>query len=937
MKKRIIALILVVVMSVLALVGCGEYKYWDANLDKFTSVDTKAFLEALKNLVIEDEDEFSTDPVKREKELHDIVLRSLLNADNADTEEYKEGIADYADALYFCYYAKYIDDDGVEHIFNVPKTDGKTDYVILPANKVFLQFGINENTENPLFAAVEAAFADKNIKDYIYSLDTTNDGTLKVAAGDKVLLTFTYTDAEGVQKTISNIYVTIPTADPAETETADENDLKSVADLKFFETFLWNLVDKTVGKELTGTANKFEYTLPAAPAEQDGEEESEPASVTYTKVTVVGVASGEAVNVKVEFPDEDKKELTDLFGNKVDVKGKEVEYFVFPTHIKKVDYVKIDENSTKADYIKNATAILTVFYGSASVQDLVDENGKTTGEKVGALDIFSNEEYKIKYTNDEGEEETKTFKEIMEQFAELQETYEEAKATYDKAVSEYEDAKELLESVQKKYDDAEAALANARKTLEDYKAAKQAVTDAVAALDAYKAENPEAGEGDAELEALEAAVAAAKTAFEELTDLKAEDYTDAKADEKIKLAEDAVAERNEEFNGDPDDEDDTGIVGELADAKADLEDACELLYGHVNADGDLYCDNCGAEDQEICGAEGHLDSDEDCICDTCGAGFNHVDADNNCVCDRESCKAKLTDKHIDNSDPKDCKCDNCNAAMEHVDSDDGKCDNCQAEFTASDDKSIEAAFNDALAERDAYLTEKVLSEDYKNEADETKGFAETIVSEFDENVYDVLENTYFTAINNKVMKEAYKVIDKYITVDRDKLPRKAVNEIYKKIYEGHKYDFFMSASYADSTYNYYETYEGDFEAYLMIKTGTDTFKAAKAALKEEAKDDVEQIVKIYKAAQILNVVYTEEEFEVDYEKEYNETTALIYEYYYGMEYMTEQDLHIAKQADKLFGHLFATNKTDDKVDVDDATLTFSYKNISYTIKAEAEE
>ncbi len=893
MKKRIIALILVVVMSVLALAGCGEYKYWDANLDKFTSADTQALLNALKNIVVEDEDEFSTDPAKREQELHDIVLRSLLNADNASTEDFKEGIADYADALYFCYYAKYVDDDGVEHIFNVPKTDGKTDYLILPSNKINLQFGINENAESPLFSAVEEAFKDKDIKDYVYSLDTTKDGTLKVAAGDKVLLNFTYTDAEGVQKTISNIYVTIPSADPAETETPDATELKSVADLKYFETFLWNLVGKTVGKEITGSDNNFEYTLSAVTPKEGEGEDAKPAKVTYTKVTVVGVASGEATSVKVEFPDEDKKEMTDLFGNKVDVKGKEVEYFIFPTSIRKVDYVKIDENSTKTDYINNATIILTVFYGSASIQDLTDENGKTTGEKIGALDIFTNEDYKLTYKNDKGEDETKTFKEIMEKFVELQKAYEEAKKTYDKAVSEYDEAKELLDSVQKKYDDAVKALETAEKTLADYKAAKKLVDEAVG----------------------EEAIAAAKAAFESLTGLKAGEY-DTKAESKIKDAEDFVKQNEESLNGDPEDEEDTGIAGELEDAKADFQDACEVLYGHANEDGDLYCDKCGAVDKAVCGAQGHIDEDDDCKCDTCGADYNHVD----------------------NSDPKDCKCDKCKATMEHVDADDdGKCDNCTKEFTAEEEKSAETAYNEALAERDAYLTEKVLSEDYKNEAGETKGFAETIVSEFDENVYEVLENTYFTAINNKIMKEVYKAIDKYITVDRDKLPRKAVKEIYEKIYEGHKYDFFMSASYADSTYNYYETYEGDFEAYLMIKTGTDTFKSAKAALKEEAKDYVEQIVKIYKAAEILNVVYTEEEFEADYEEEYNETTALIWEYYYGVEYMTEQDLHIARQADKLFAYLFETNKTDDRIDVDETTLTFSYKHISYTIKAEAEE
>ena len=50
MKKRITALILVVVMSALALFGCGEYDYADADLNEFSSVNVAALKNALKNI-----------------------------------------------------------------------------------------------------------------------------------------------------------------------------------------------------------------------------------------------------------------------------------------------------------------------------------------------------------------------------------------------------------------------------------------------------------------------------------------------------------------------------------------------------------------------------------------------------------------------------------------------------------------------------------------------------------------------------------------------------------------------------------------------------------------------------------------------------------------------------------------------------------------------
>ena len=56
MKKRITALILVVVMSVLSLFGCGEYDYADADLNEFSSVNVAALKNALKNIVIDDEE-----------------------------------------------------------------------------------------------------------------------------------------------------------------------------------------------------------------------------------------------------------------------------------------------------------------------------------------------------------------------------------------------------------------------------------------------------------------------------------------------------------------------------------------------------------------------------------------------------------------------------------------------------------------------------------------------------------------------------------------------------------------------------------------------------------------------------------------------------------------------------------------------------------------
>ena len=93
---------------------------------------------------------------------------------------------------------------------------------------------------------------------------------------------------------------------------------------------------------------------------------------------------GKAEVLSITYSDDEAKKLDDILGEEIDLKGKDVTCYVYPTHVKKVDYVNLDENSTTEDYQTNVKALLTVFYGSAVLQS-VDENGKELTEKVGVL------------------------------------------------------------------------------------------------------------------------------------------------------------------------------------------------------------------------------------------------------------------------------------------------------------------------------------------------------------------------------------------------------------------------------------------------------------------------------------------------------------------------------------------------------------------------
>ena len=191
----------------------------------------------------------------------------------------------------------------------------------------------------------------------------------------------------------------------------------------------------------------------------------------------------------------------------------------------------------------------------------------------------------------------------------------------------------------------------------------------------------------------------------------------------------------------------------------------------------------------------------------------------------------------------------------------------------------------------------------------------------------------------------------HIEVKSDKLPKKAVNEVYEKLYEEHKRKFFLSAS-LDSETAEYTTFGGDFEKYLMNKTSTDSYRDAKKALKDEARGYVATVVRIYRAAQLFKLVYTNAEFKEDHDKsEYNYKYREDYEayvaymaqmyagyglsaYYYDAEDMaTKQDIMIAEQLAKLFDGLLACDRDEDGKPVfENGKFKYNSGFIGYTIK-----
>lgn len=97
------------------------------------------------------------------------------------------------------------------------------------------------------------------------------------------------------------------------------------------------------------------------------------------------------------------------------------------------------------------------------------------------------------------------------------------------------------------------------------------------------------------------------------------------------------------------------------------------LNGHIDSDGDFYCDECKAVVEPNCEPGKHIDKNDNGVCDFCDAIGHQERSDGKC----DHC-----DECMDHRDVNvDGVCDNCGACLEHMDENgDWLCDRCGAEM-----------------------------------------------------------------------------------------------------------------------------------------------------------------------------------------------------------------------------------------------------------------
>ena len=226
MKKRIIALVLVVVMSVLTLASCGSFNFAKEDLSAYATFDYATFKEALKKIVL-DEGDFSFTTVEETRQakvtkavyekIADAIVAASKEEDRKDNDEAdKDYILGGGDVLYYVYYAE--DKDGNVYFTSEMKESAitasstKADHVIKLGAidtedkdddeiKKLIKENLVENAKlsEYVYSMVLADELQKNAEEDLKETkpDATADeikaakeAAIKVKAGDKIVISY---------------------------------------------------------------------------------------------------------------------------------------------------------------------------------------------------------------------------------------------------------------------------------------------------------------------------------------------------------------------------------------------------------------------------------------------------------------------------------------------------------------------------------------------------------------------------------------------------------------------------------------------------------------------------------------------------------------------------------------------------------------------------
>ncbi len=343
MKKRIIALILAVVMSLLTLSSCSNsFDFAEENLDAYAEFDVEKFLEDLQKLEIED-GEFTTDADTREKLVAAKIYNTIVDKIIAQTKEEdrlgKDDELTEGDVLYFVYYAKDADGNvffGSDmNVSTITASSTKANHVVKlddyleGDSKEFFKL-IAENlkdgklnpykmlTKAELEADAEEALKETKPEATKEEITAAKAEAIKVKAGDKIYISYTRT----YTTTVDGNEVTI--TEKAAYEQISLDDKNASAITNNLATAILGATTAAVGGTVV-TANPIEIT-------------DNDVKYTYKDVKVLWKVETEGDPIAVfEYTpyDSDKNVAPDSIYSstkKVNLKDKALTYYVYPVY-----------------------------------------------------------------------------------------------------------------------------------------------------------------------------------------------------------------------------------------------------------------------------------------------------------------------------------------------------------------------------------------------------------------------------------------------------------------------------------------------------------------------------------------------------------------------------------------------------------------------------
>ena len=881
MKKRIISLFLVIVMSVLVLTGCA-YNFSKKDMTKYT--EDKDYVQLIKDALadfdIKVTNEFTGNEEIRQQKVMDTILANLAStADKTVTKT--EGKPGANDLVYFSYYITYTEkaEDGTETTYLLSTAKMK---VLAAASMKYVQLGLkapSADLDEKLIAALAGFEFDEDYKAYknlTGSDATVENGTVVYVSYERE---YDVTTEEGAVGKQTDIFV-------SHRVVLDENN-------PFHAELIAKHTKSDDNKNPTKVGSSVSGTIEIKPLTEEKEvpvlddagnpvldEEGNP---TYkTETTVIDAREdtvGKYTSVKIDFVEgtgeyttitdvtyDEETKLDKSFyvdtgsadknkeEKQLDVKDKELTYHIFPAFFVEVPEYNAENVINKILGEKITEASLATLLFGKEYQDADEEERKTLLEK---------------YTFVKGEDEEYTLGEFATALAAAQKdltakdkALTTAKDNYDKAVKAEADAEDAFPAIEKKVPE----------TLESVKAKEKLYNDAVATYNTAKADYDAKNEADKaeSTEETKAALEAAKKALE--------DAEKAKADAKTALTT-AIKNYNDAFKA--------------------YKEAYEKIKGNFKV-VDI-TDNTASDAIKVTTAVALATEEGKEIVKYTEMELVAPTSDGTLT--KATAAALLTYKGNKSEAGKG------GAVASQLKSFDTREDLVELFF---------GTIGATEAGLDIDNGKKIFLENY----------------EFN-TTYRSLESSYNAEIEKLVQTKVYEAILDSINVTG--VPKRAVKNTYNDMLDTYKVYFTKNLTFegkenSNKDTSFYKQYGGSFQKYLTehvmpgkYEQSGLSYKEALGYLEGVAKAHVEEEVKIYRMAELLDVVVTDKEF-----KEYQESdeymTQMFYAYYiYGIS-VSEDAARLAYQFDKVMEVL---TESEEVVDETTGATGVSYEKNDY--------